>query len=158
MLRHAAPRMLVIDEILCLLCCTTREQRAALNAIKFLANQLRISIVVAGTHESLHVMRYDPQIASRFEQIELPIWSESDDLRRFIAGYLALLPVRRTPSSFNKQFVEYLLKLTDGVTGRVIGVLRHAAVQAIADRTRRVGLDQLQHVGARLPTIIGQPP
>ncbi len=156
MLRHAAPRMLVIDEIQHLLCCTTRDQRAALNAIKFLANQLRISIVVAGTHESLHVMRFDPQIASRIEQIELPIWNESDDLRRFIAGYLGLLPVRRAPAAINKQFVEYLLELTDGVTGRVIDVLRRAAGQAIADRTRRVGLDQLQYVGARLPTIIGQ--
>jgi hypothetical protein len=45
--------------------------------------------------------------------------------------------------------------LTDGVTGRVIDVLRRAASQAIADRTRRVGLDQLQYVGARLPTVIG---
>lgn len=156
MLRHGAPRMLVIDEIQHPLCCTTRDQRAALNAINCPANQLPISIVVAGTHESLHVMRYDPQSASRFERIELPIWNESDDLRRFIAGYLGLLPVRRSPATINKQCVEYLLEPTDGVTGRVIDVLRRAAGQAIADRTRRVGLDQLQYVGARLPTIIGQ--
>jgi len=30
--------------------------------------------------------------------------------------------------------------------------------QAIADCTRRIGLDQLQYVGAKLPTIIGQKP
>jgi hypothetical protein len=156
MLRQASPRMLVIDEVQHLLSCGTREQRAVLNAIKFLANQLRISIVAAGTHEALHVMRYDPQIASRFEQLELPVWRESDDLRRFIAGYLALLPVRRAPGAINKQFVEYLLELTDGVTGRLIDVLRRAAVQATADRSRRVGLEQLQYVGARLPTIISQ--
>jgi Bacterial TniB protein len=88
MLRHAAPRMLVIDEVQHLLSCNSREQRAALNAIKFLANQLRVSIVAAGTHEALHVMRYDPQIASRFEQIELPVWTESQEFRRFVAGYL----------------------------------------------------------------------
>ncbi len=67
MLTHAAPRMLIIDEIQHLLSCTSREQRAALNAIKYLANQLRMSIVAAGTHEALHVMRFAPQIASRFE-------------------------------------------------------------------------------------------
>ena len=32
------------------------------------------------------------QIASRFEQLELPVWTESQELRRFIAGYLALSP------------------------------------------------------------------
>jgi len=101
-------------------------------------------------------LEIDPQIASRFEQIELPIWNESEDLRRFIAGYMGLLPVRRAPAAINKQFVECLLELTDGVTGRVIDVLGRVAGQAIADRTRRVGLDQLQYVGARLPKIIGQ--
>jgi hypothetical protein len=39
--------------------------------------------------EALHVMRFDPQIASRFEQMELPPSTESDELRRFVAGYLA---------------------------------------------------------------------
>jgi hypothetical protein len=42
--------MLLIDEIQHLLSCGLRDQRAALNAIKFLANKLRISIAAAGTH------------------------------------------------------------------------------------------------------------
>jgi AAA+ superfamily predicted ATPase len=156
MLRHAAPRMLVIDEIQHLLSCNSREQRAALNAIKFLANQLRVSIVAAGTHEALHAMRYDPQIASRFEQIEPPVWTESTELRRFVAGYLALLPLKKAVAEIDRRFVAYLLELTDGVTGRIVDVLRRAALQGLADRSRKVGLDQLQYVGARIPTVIGQ--
>jgi Cdc6-like AAA superfamily ATPase len=156
MLKHAAPRMLVIDEIQHLLSCSPREQRAALNAVKYLANQLRISIVAAGTHESLHVMRYDSQIASRFEQMELPVWSESEELLRFIAGYLALLPIRRSRGAIDKRFVEYLLELTDGVTGRIIDVLRRTALHAMTNGTGKVDLEQLQRVGARLPTIVGQ--
>ena len=156
MLRHAAPRMLVVGEIQHLLSCSPREQRAALNAVKYLANQLRIPIVAAGTHESLHVMRYDPQIASRFEQMELPVRSESGELLRFIAGYLSLLPVRRSRGAIDKRFVEYLLELTDGVTGRIIDVLRRTALQALMTGNGRVCLEQLLHVGARLPTIVGQ--
>jgi hypothetical protein len=45
MLHHAAPRMLLIDEIQHLLSYGLRDQRAALNAIEFLANKLHISIV-----------------------------------------------------------------------------------------------------------------
>jgi hypothetical protein len=45
-----------------------RDQRATLNAIKYLANNLGVSIATAGIYEALHVMRSDPQIASRFEQ------------------------------------------------------------------------------------------
>ncbi len=49
MLSHASPRMLLIDEIHNLLSCSARDQRAALNAIKYIANKLRVSIVAAGT-------------------------------------------------------------------------------------------------------------
>ena len=45
---------------------------------------------------------------------------------------------------------------TDGVTGPIVDVLRRAAVQAMTERSRRVGLEELQFVGARLPTTVGQ--
>jgi hypothetical protein len=119
-------------------------------------NQLRVSVVAAGTNEALHVMRYDPQIASRFEQLELPVWRESDELRRFIAGYLALLPVRKAPAALDRRFVEYIVELTDGVTGRIVDVLRRAAMQAMIERTRRVGLEELQFCGCPI-THDGRP-
>jgi hypothetical protein len=98
----------------------------------------------------------DPQIAGRFEQLELPVWTESQELRRFIAGYLALLPIKRSPAAIDKRFVEYLLELSEGVTGRIIDILRRAALQGIADETQRVGLVQLQVVGAKTPSVVGQ--
>jgi hypothetical protein len=88
MLRHASPRILLIDEVQNLLSCGARDHRAALNAIKHLGNKLRFSVVAAGTHVSLHVMRSDPQISSRFEQFKLPIRTESQEFRRSIEGYL----------------------------------------------------------------------
>jgi hypothetical protein len=93
-----------------------------------------MSIVAAGTHEALHVMRFDPQIASRFEQMELPIWTESEELRRFVAGYLALLPIKKMPKAIDRRFVEYLLELTDRVTGRIIDVLRREATHSLTLR------------------------
>ena len=138
MLMHAAPRMILIDEIPNLLSRSSREQRSALNALKYLANQLRVSIVAAGTHEALHVMGYDPQIASGFEQLELPVWTESEELRRFIAGYLKQLNVRRSAGATDKRFIEYLMELTDGVTGRIVDVLRRTAAQSVAAARSRV--------------------
>lgn len=148
--------MLIIDEIQHLLSGNAREQRAALNAIKFLANTLRMSIVAAGTHEAVHVMRYDPQIASRFEQRELPVWVESDELMRFLAGYIRTLPVQSSTAAIDRRFVEYALELTDGVTGRVVDLLRRAAAHAMTLRSQRIGIEVLQHVGARVSTIISQ--
>jgi hypothetical protein len=44
----------------------------------------------------------------------------------------------------------------DSVTGRIIDVLRRAALQGIADKTQKVGLVQLQVVGAKMPSVVGQ--
>jgi Cdc6-like AAA superfamily ATPase len=156
LLTHANPRILIIDEIQHLLSCSAREQHAALNMVKFLSNDRRISVIAAGTLEALHVMRFDPQIASRFEQMELPVWTESDELRRFVAGYLAMLPIRKNSAAIDQRFIEYILALTDGVTGRIIDLLRRAAVDALGHKSKSVGIDQLLIAGANLPAIINQ--
>src|ERR1700737_2522453 len=88
LLTHANPRILIIDEIQHLLSCSAREQRAALNMVKFLS--------------------------------------------------------------------EYVLALTDGVTGRIIDLLRRAAVDALGHKSKSVGIDQLMIAGAHLPAIINQ--
>jgi AAA ATPase domain len=54
------------------------------------------------------------------------------------------------------RFAVDLLKFSDGVTGRIIEVLRRAAFQAIADKPQKVGPQQLQYVGAHIPAVIGR--
>lgn len=98
----------------------------------------------------------DPQIASRFEQMELPIWTESDELRRFVAGYLAMLPIRKNPAAIDQRFIEYVLALTDGVTGRIVDLLRRAAVDALGHKSKSVGIDQPID-GRRTPPSDHQP-
>jgi hypothetical protein len=64
--------MLIVDEVHSILAGTFREQRIFLNAIRFLANELRIPLVCAGTHEAKQALMTDQQLADRFEAFELP--------------------------------------------------------------------------------------
>lgn len=57
--RQLEVRMLVIDEIHSILAGTFREQRIVLNAIRFLANDLRISLVCVGTREAKQALMTD---------------------------------------------------------------------------------------------------
>ena len=59
--RQLEVRMLVIDEIHSILAGTFREQRIVLNAIRFLANDLRIPLVCVGTHEAKQALMTDQQ-------------------------------------------------------------------------------------------------
>jgi hypothetical protein len=43
--------------------------------------------------------------------------------------------LKKAAAEIDKRFVEYLLELSDGVTGRILDVLRQAAFQGIADQS-----------------------
>jgi hypothetical protein len=88
-LKKAKPQLLATDEIHHLLACTPREQRAALNVVKFLSNELRVSIIVLGTGEALHVMRADSQIASRFDPAPSPLGPPTSNCGALPLGFFS---------------------------------------------------------------------
>ena len=64
--------------------------------------------------------------------------------------------MRQDSSAIDQRFIEYLLALTDGVTGRIIDLLRRAAIDALTQKSMSVGIDHLLVAGANLPAIINQ--
>jgi hypothetical protein len=73
-LRRMSPRMLVVDEVHHLLAGSYREQRASLNLLKFLANDLQISMVLVGTRDAVLALQTDTQMISRYVPFEIPRW------------------------------------------------------------------------------------
>jgi len=56
-LRRVSPRMLVVDEVHHPLAGSYCEQRAALNLLKSLANNLQISMVLVGTRDAVLALK-----------------------------------------------------------------------------------------------------
>jgi len=109
-------RILVIDEIHSILAGTFREQRIVLNAIRFLANDLRIPLVCVGTHEAKQALMTDQQLADRFEAWELPPWQDDPALLQLLASFAAILPLRRASELRDPKIRKRVLVLTEGVT------------------------------------------
>ncbi len=95
LLRMCRTRILVIDEFHSLLTGTPVKQREVMNAIKLLCNELAIPIVGVGTREAVRVLHTDPQHASRFEVIALPLWALNQDFQRLLAGFEKVLPLKK---------------------------------------------------------------
>ena len=100
-----------------------------------------------GTSEALHVMRTDPQIASRFQSCALPSWTANDDLRSFLAGFLQQLDVDGKDIVNNRIAIDHILELTSGVTGRIVELVRLSARCAVRRDSRTVTVDLLQEAG-----------
>jgi hypothetical protein len=145
LLRQIGPKMIVVDEVHNLLAGSAREQRASLNLLKFLSNQVPCSIVALGTRDALAAVQTDPQIASRFPGLELPRWQENEDLRGFLAGFERQLPLRKASRiSDNRAIVNSIMNATGGVTGDMAALLSRAAEAAIHSRTECITPELLQ--------------
>jgi len=141
--RQMNVRMLIIDEIHCLLAGTYREQRIILNCIRFLANDLRIPLVCAGTQEARTALLTDAQLADRFEAFELIPWQDDTDFHQLLVSYAALLPLRRPSSLRDAKVRKRLLAMTDGVTVRICRLLEDAAIMAINQNVEQIDLESL---------------
>ena len=147
LLRRIAPRMLIVDEVHHLLAGGHREQRASLNLLKYLANDLKLSVVVVGTADASLALETDAQMRSRFTPFEIPRWRESDEFRRLLGAFERVLPLRRASNLAQRAVVEFLLAASGGLTGEVSRLLNEAAELAIGDATERITMKHLEHVG-----------
>ena len=93
LLRECGTRALVIDEINSLLAGSPRQQRIFLQMLRFLSNELGMALICAGTPEARQAMLTDPQLRSRFLDIELPLWRDDGDLRTFLARLVQSSPI-----------------------------------------------------------------
>ena len=126
LLRSAGVRMIVLDEVNGMLVGTHRQQRIFLNALRFLANDLKIPLVCAGT-----------------------------DLApaRLLRSLASILPLR-TPSELENAAVrERILALTDGVTARIFRLIETAAVTAIRSGKERLDLESFAGEDLVLPLV-----
>lgn len=132
-LTHLETKLLILDDFFNIGAGTPTQRRKFLNALRNLSNQLRISIVIAGTSETLNILSTDPSIANRFKPIFLPRWrvERISEFARFVATYEKSLLLRKPCSILNEPDLTKLLILSEGLLGETVGVLRLLAEHAV---------------------------
>ncbi|WP_354686653.1 TniB family NTP-binding protein, partial [Cupriavidus necator] len=145
-LREVSPRMLVVDEVHHLLAGSYREQRASLNLLKFLANDLQMTIVLVGTQDAEFALQTDAQMSSRFARFETPRWQESEAFRGLMAAFERILPLRRPSNLSRREVVSAVLGASGGLTGEVSRLLNSATELAIRDGREMIDVSHIEHV------------
>jgi Bacterial TniB protein len=148
LLRSAGVRMIVLDEVNGMLVGTYRQQRIFLNALRFLANDLKVPLVCAGTDLARQALLTDAQLAERFEAFALKPWSNGATFSRLLQSLASILPLRKPSDIDNAAVRERVLALTDGVTARIFRLIETTAVTAI--QSGRESLDLASFSGDEL--------
>jgi Bacterial TniB protein len=131
LLRAAAVRTLVIDELHNVLGGRGDSRREFLNLLRFLGNELRIPLAGAGTRDAYLAIRSDPQLENRFAPLILPVWEPGADACSLLASFAASFPLRRPSPIATGEMATYLLTRSEGTIGELTALLTGAAVAAI---------------------------
>lgn len=136
-LSYAGIRVLVIDEFNNL---TTAGKKAGdlLAAIKGLSNDLKISIIAAGTQAAINALNLEPQMKSRFEPAALDRWSLNKEYLRFLASYERLLPLAEPSNLASRELAPKLYSMAGETLGSTVKLLKEAASFAISSGKEKI--------------------
>jgi len=134
LMRQVDLRLLVIDEIHHILAGTLSRQKAFLNVIKYLGNELEIPIVAVGTLGAFRAIQTDPQLSNRFDHAVLPRWDNDDNFLRLLMSFEKMLPLRLRSDLHEGSLADRIYSMSEGYLGEISQLLVDAAVHAVETR------------------------
>jgi len=147
-------KILIIDELHNIAPATPNKQLEFLTTLKYLCNELKISIIAAGTPAVYDVITYDKQLANRFETIRLPPWNEKKiEFIGFIKGYEKRLPLKKASNLGSRELAAKILKMGEGLIGEYVTILKKAAVLAIKSGEEKITLEILNKISFDRPSM-----
>ena len=138
LLRTVGAKMIILDEVNGMLAGTYRQQRIFLNAIRFLANDLRVPLVCAGTDLARQALLTDAQLAERFEAFHLKPWKNDAAFAGLLKSLGHILPLREPSDLTGPATKARVHALTSGVTARIFRLIETAAEAAVHSGRERL--------------------
>ncbi|MBS1186609.1 MAG: transposase [Burkholderiaceae bacterium] len=151
-LRGVQLKVLIIDELHNILAGASVKQQQFLNMIKFMSNELQISIVGCGTSDLLRAVSIDPQIQNRFIPELLPKWQMTKEFRQLLMSFERTLPLRKPSNLHEKTLASKILAMCEGTIGELSILLNTAAIHAIKQGNEFISADILNACGYLSPS------
>jgi Bacterial TniB protein len=146
LMRAMDVQVLLLDEVHNILAGTFREQRIVHNTLRYISNELKVSLVCFGVNEAREAISGDVQLARRFEEFPLTRWPADEEFEDLVLAIVRNLPLRN-PTVLSARAMRRLLQVTNGITSKVLRLLHELAIEAIksgAERLTDEAIDQWQ--------------
>ncbi|UVA79983.1 TniB family NTP-binding protein [Pandoraea commovens] len=151
-LRGIQLKVLIVDELHNILAGASVKQQQFLNMIKYLGNELQISVVGCGTGDLLRAVSIDPQIQNRFVPELLPRWQMNKEFRQLLMSFERVLPLRNPSDLHDPQLAGKLLAMCEGTIGELSMLLNMAATHAIQQGCEQISAEVLNACGYVAPS------
>ncbi|MFK7114665.1 TniB family NTP-binding protein [Flavobacterium oreochromis] len=152
LLKKVELRLLIIDEIHHVLAGNLSKQRSFLNVLKFLSNELRISMICSGTKDAFNAIQTDSQLANRFEPKVLKKWKNDEEYLRLLASFESLLPLKEASMLIESSISTKILAMSEGLIGEISRILELASILAIESGVEKINRNILNNIDYTSPS------
>ncbi|MEP0986026.1 TniB family NTP-binding protein [Ekhidna sp.] len=146
LLKRTDTKVLVIDEIHHILAGTMTRQRVFLNVLKYLSNELKISLVCAGTRDAFNAIQTDPQLANRFNPKVIKKWKNDEEFLRLLASFERILPLKKNSQLIESGIAMKVLAMSEGLIGEIAKILELSAILAIESGIEKITKSVLDNI------------
>ncbi len=132
-------KLLALDEFGFYQAVGPERQRRALNALKYISNDLKIPIVLASVEAGLSILTTNSELSNRFPAEQLPLWNaEAKETLQLLSSLETKLGLRH-PSNLG---TEGMARLVVANTGGTFGHM-HELLCALAENAIRTGAERI---------------
>ena len=151
-LKTTQTKILIIDELHNILAGNNTQQREFLNIIRFLGNELQISIVGVGIKDAYLAIRSDDQLENRFDPFILPVWKNDSEFIRLLSSFIKILPLQKLSPLLDSNISTMILERSEGTIGEISSLLTQAACEAIKSGKEYIDLETIEQISYLSPT------
>lgn len=151
LMQKSQVKMLMIDEFHHVLAGNPTKQRAMLNAIKYLGNELMIPIIGIGTRDAFVAIQSDPQLSNRFDHAYIPKWTFDNDFLSLLASLEYILPLKEKSYLIKEENAKKILALSEGSLGEIYRLLTELAVLAVQNGEEKINLNNINKISWSAP-------
>lgn len=144
-------KLLIIDEIHHVLSGSAHKQRLFLNVLKYLSNELKVSIVCAGIHDAFNVIQSDAQLANRFDNKILDTWVDNEDFYQLLINFEAFLPLKEPSMLIENSLATKILSRSEGLIGEITTILTLSTKLAIEKGKEKITHQILDSIDYKSP-------
>lgn len=113
-----------------------RDQGVILNVLKYLSNQLSMSICGFGSGEAKALIESDPHLEERFDIVALPAWTKQEKwVVQVVRDRLSFIPLRQ-PTKVDRALMAALFSNSGTLPGRLFRLIERSAIAALEKEER----------------------
>lgn len=152
LLTNLKTRMLIIDELHCMLAGHFNERTVYMNVLKFLSNELQIPLVGIGTREVHRAIQTDQQFGNRFEPYTLEAFKPDKDYVRFMVQICKRANFHDVDLLQKTKFVQRIHAMTKGLTGETWKLICRLIYFAETEGNGKLKMEMLNQIEWIMPT------